>query len=503
LTEVVLNPSSALSCGDGICNGSETHATCPADCPHYTQINTPLSGRFKDSSLVGYWSFDGPSMNSGQALDSSGNNNTGTLYGGVKKVPGINGQALSFDGVDDYVDINDSFPTGNSQRTISFWFKTDSFCIAEENCASGDMFAYDYGGDPGLSFEIVAQNNAVALSFYSHTVITPQYALSAQTWYHVAVVVPSGATLTSNVLAYINGSLQTLSTISGSSQTLNTLSSDISIGARQAGGGSHDLYYNGLIDEVRIYNRALSASEIAEQYAAGAAKMKVNTPITQAGPQSGLVGNWTFNGQDMGTTSARDLSGNNNTGWLINGPKKVPGINGQALSFDGVDDYVALPAFDDMPDHSVSAWIFPRSDGADDAGRITDILYREYWCVNNELSNTVRLYGESWSYDTSGITQTSTVIPLKSWSHVVYTLSDSGDKKIHIYINGQEASYTTQTAGSGGRAGNDFIWAIGQRIGYDQFYFDGLIDEVRVYNRALSADEIQQLYRLRAMKITN
>ena len=84
---------------------------------------TPRQGLFNDSSLVGYWS-----MNEGVGLvayDSSGNNNNGMIVGALW-VDGKFGKALSFDGVDDYVDVLDPAFHAFAVGSISVWFKLNS-----------------------------------------------------------------------------------------------------------------------------------------------------------------------------------------------------------------------------------------------------------------------------------------------------------------------------------------------------------------------------------------
>lgn len=80
--------------------------------------NTPIT-----SGLVGYWPFEETSGTT--TVDLSGSGNNGILVDGVLvNQSGKIGKALKFDGVDDYVLINDStLPLGNSSRTISVWFK--------------------------------------------------------------------------------------------------------------------------------------------------------------------------------------------------------------------------------------------------------------------------------------------------------------------------------------------------------------------------------------------
>src|SRR3989344_4181705 len=115
--------------------------------------------------------------------------------------------------------------------------------------------------------------------------------------------------------------------------------------------------FNGLIDDVRVYNRALTEAEIKQLYKAGSSFHPNAT--NKSTIRDGLVGHWSFDGADMGTTSARDASGNANTGWLINGAKKAIGKIGQGLSFDGSNDNVNvgdINATDGATYLTVSAW---------------------------------------------------------------------------------------------------------------------------------------------------
>jgi len=111
---------------------------------------------------------------------------------------------------------------------------------------------------------------------------------------------------------------------------------------------------------VRVYNRALTPTEIRQLYKAGSS-FHPNT-TNKSTIRDGLVGHWTFDGADMGTTSARDASGNANTGWLINGAKKAIGRIGQALNFDGVNDFV-------------------------DGGNVGNVQTISYWIKSNNQAN--------------------------------------------------------------------------------------------------------------------
>ena len=201
-----------------------------------------------DASLVGYWKF-----NSDSATDYSGQNNQGTVYGAVNTSDGKYGDALSFDGVNDYVDLTGgSFPTGSSERTIEGWFTADNTKIQS---------FFDYGTDAtGQRWSITANSSDIAVAVNGHN--RGKTDLSLTGWHHIATVFPSGATTSNQILIYLDGVSQTLSDLVGSSKTVNTGSTYAYIGKSGSGGGNQ----NGLIDEVRIYHRSLSAEEIRKHY---------------------------------------------------------------------------------------------------------------------------------------------------------------------------------------------------------------------------------------------
>ena len=215
--------------------------------------------------LVGYWSFD---CGTGQTVyDGSGNSNNGT-FGASSAVGsddplwitnGKNAGGAKFDGTNDYVNVGPLTDeiTGANPRTISFWFNTDVFGTDTDRT----LLTYA-NGVSGAGLWVFAENEAISVGFGGHRIITPKTVLSIETWYHVSIVVPSGATQTSDVLVYLDGINQSLSDEVGSAQTLDTTDTGVKIGSDEALAN----YFKGLIDEVRIYNRALSAAEIKALY---------------------------------------------------------------------------------------------------------------------------------------------------------------------------------------------------------------------------------------------
>ena len=197
----------------------------------------------------------------------------------------------------------------------------------------------------------------------------------------------------------------------------------------------------------------------------------------------GLVGYWRLDEGTGGT--ALDQSGSGYNGTFVNGPVRSSGRAGGAVTFDGVNDYIqvgAQPGLVMTTAMTISAWI--RSTGS---GGI--IVNKEGEYELGIVSGTLRwavAHGSPSGWDW---TNTGWIVPANQWVHVAMVY---GNSEIRTYANGAlvhtDPAWSTMTDCI--TAQNDF--RIGGRQAAPQ-YFAGSIDEVRVYNRALSADEIQGL----------
>ena len=437
-----------------------------------SKLNTTLKDALS-SGLVGHWTFDGQDMAGERAYDRSGQNNTGLLTNGPTRAIGKIGQALSFDGADDYVDTADiDFAAGNF--TLSAWFKTS--VLKDQRILS------KYSAVNNQIWLMVLNDGTLEAGVYDGTswrVATDPSSRSNNMWHHVAMDVT-----TSNIIFYVNGA-QVGSDVHDNSFPVNN--STWNIGRNNDG----TEYFNGAIDDVRIYNRALSASEIKRLYNIGAAS-KLNTTLKDA-LSSGLVGHWTFDGQDMAGERAYDRSGQNNTGTLTNGPTRAIGKIGQALNFDGVNDDVSTNNTVDLPgEMSVFAWIKSNTVQTDAFG---DYIVAS----NNEAQFTLAhdtyvgggILEARWNNERISSCEVGT-ITVGKWYHVGFTRTgSSGNWTCRVYINGALAKTGTGIATNPGVAG---IVRIGSRQSGTYFLFDGLIDDVRIYNRALSEQEVKQLY---------
>ncbi len=204
------------------------------------------------SGLVGWWRFDEGSGT--LAGDSSGNGNTGTIFG-CSWVSGKYGDALSFDGLTSYVDGGNNLVFNSNTFSIALWFKTTTVAPSFQSIFTKSGVASDFDlqiEGSTLKFYI-SQSTNLAISYSTPIVIN--------TWYHV--VISDGGTGANNLKMYVNG-VEVASESPTGSRATN--SNNVQIGKSAVWGGR---YFNGVIDEVRFFNRALSAAEIQTDYQNG------------------------------------------------------------------------------------------------------------------------------------------------------------------------------------------------------------------------------------------
>jgi hypothetical protein len=207
--------------------------------------------------------------------------------------------------------------------------------------------------------------------------------------------------------------------------------------------------------------------------------------------QTGLVAHWTFD-EGQGTT-AGDSSGNAVDGTLQNDPQWVAGHLQGALQFDGVDDYVRAPhiPFDNQT-FTIAMWINP-------------VLYRDQIVVfsqtqtsSTNLDMHFRLGGPGGTGPNPGFVRmgfysndldtAAAFIEDNNWYHLTFWYDfENGDRR--IFVNGVQAAQAASTPYLG--ASGDTL--IGSWWGSDQF-FRGIIDDVRVYHRALTPEDVLELY---------
>jgi flagellin-like protein len=216
----------------------------------------------QDPSLVGYWKFDEGSGSI--AYDSSGNGNDGTLLDGnlsnadgntpPRWTNGTFGGALKFDGLDDYVVIPNSSVFNLDTFTIEAWVRVDKYAGNIDILLKGWNILRFFINNQH-KFGVVVQMDGTGGQFYHPTLINEGQ------WYHLAAVVQSG-----KQAVYVNGAESIQGTYTYTS-LLKNAANPLIISAYNS--PTPTSFSNATIDEVRIYNRALSADEIWNHYVHG------------------------------------------------------------------------------------------------------------------------------------------------------------------------------------------------------------------------------------------
>jgi len=431
-----------------------------------SKFNTAPSNPSLDRGLTGWWTFDGVDTSSGTIMDRSGRGNHASMRNmatATAFVIGKKGQAIKLDGVDDYVDTTrplSNFITA-SEHTISIhaYFKGR---VVSDGDRQGII--EDAGGIVGIERDNIAGFAESILTTGCEVSVLRDY------WIHLIQVHRAGL-----ITTYYTNPDGSRSTCSFSQGDFSPLTNNLRIGISSTGSE-----FDGLIDDVRVYNRGISAAEVDQLFDQTNAKMNTSVSKGLAGPGSGLVGWWTFDGPDVAGGTIRDRSGQGNHGSAIGISTSTffsLGKMGQALKFDGANDFIDVPD-NTYSDLSVCAWIKHDSFALDSTivggGGISDffIVY-----VSTGLVAV---------YDGVGYRFAATVMKPGVWYQACMTYIGS-TKELSIYMDGVREYNNVGTA----TYNNGTI----SRIGYNgSYYFQGNMDDVRVYNRALSPDEIRKLY---------
>ena len=202
--------------------------------------------------LVGYWTFN---EKGNTAYDYSGNNNDGTIYGAVL-TNGKSGGALNFDGVDDYVEINPDNSldiTTDKSISVEFWFKLP------DSSEPGNIIVKD------RELAIGMKNGKIWFRDNKGHGLTATIAFANNVWYHFVGVRDKNA---NKVRIYINGTLLKEGMEGTWNPTPTTRIMTVGHGSYPNKDGAKS-FFKGSIDEIRIYNRALTPAEIQQNFEAG------------------------------------------------------------------------------------------------------------------------------------------------------------------------------------------------------------------------------------------
>ncbi len=542
----------------------------------------PAHAQDTTSNLVGHWALD--ETVGTNASDETANGYDGTLFGNPtwQGTGGKIGGAMAFDGTDDRVMLDVATTTNlriNGDLTVAAWVKTSV------SNASGAMVFLQDTSSVNNNYNLYLENGSPTFDHGNGAIgekFTATATVNDDTWHHIAFVANFVDNTTNDGFFYIDGVLDSSVNLTFDIVKFNNNGYKISTdGSTYA--------FDGLMDDIRIYNRALTAADIAVlassltgpvtcnaayeavmwynndesvmqycdgtnwidmgpketggagtctaptgaigevgynntegqiQYCNGANWISMGPKTTTGGaPSAGLVGHWKLD--ESGNTSTAADTGGSNNGTLTGFPADptanwVSGNVGGSLSFDGANDRVIVgdPAggeldFGTTQSFTLSAWI-----NTNNAASLTRPLSKGHWgwtgggygmwVDNGQLSAGTT--GTSQATSTQTLT-TNTVISNGNWYHVA-AVFDQTAKTMELYVDGiaQDLTVGGTTCGTvtgtvldysacgtaTASSAHDFV--IGASHTNNE-HFDGEVDDVRVYNRALSDAEIGSLFK--------
>jgi hypothetical protein len=447
------------------------------------------------------------------AADSVGSTD-GTTYGGMTYSAGKVGQAFDMDGVDNYLTISNALPLGNTAFSFAVWVNmtnptADYPVIIVNNGWDGfAMHSYTGTGHPyGTILTGAGSGNVWQDSL-----------ISANQWYHLVFTREAGGPQR----LYVNGV-----PILSAGVTGNNVIATSYLGSWDGSGN----FFKGNIDEIATWNRSLSASEVQTLYNksnSGQSYCAVAAPSQPPASTAWTVGNqsafnegryattyWNssgfldlkaserlrdpsmvllmhFNNNSAigeNATYAVDESGMGNNGTLNGGVTwNSSGKYGGAYQFDGSDDHIKVPnnAVLNLKNFTMEVWVNYQNNGLFDVilAKRESTGPEEYQLAidaNYAPQGAIRF---DWDNTYTG----TTIIPQNTWTHIAVTFNGTAVK---FYVNG----ILTNTFSANSTTNTTANLYLGTDVHSDRF--KGEIDEVTIYNRSLTADEILDHYQYR------
>jgi hypothetical protein len=457
---------------------SLTTQTLFAQVPSYVPTN----------GLVGYWPFNG------NANDESGNGNNGTVNGATLTTDrfGNSDRAYSFDGVDDFIQVQT--PSLSNAITISFWafdeggypnsYSLNPRYVSSEFCNGGFALVNNVNTPGGIFFTRNRGNTSTEM-FAS---LSPTYQINQYITFTYDGI---------NGKFYLNGNLINTVANSGSiSQSANMF-----FGKSGCVFGQTIDAFKGKLDEIGVWNRALTQQEITNLYNSSlpqTACLPANVPTT------GLVGYWPFCG------NANDESGNGNNG-TVNGATLTTdrfGNSNSAYNFDGNNIITANAII--FSNLTISVWyninnssvLNPTTGhpptGAQLIGQGTQLSPTAYcdYSIGITSWNNINQFAFEKSINSSPLFEmfySNANISYSNWVNLIYTIDSN---IVKVYLNSILID-TFNTPTNFIQSGN--VLSFGARYVQNRTpptcnYFTGKLDDIGIWNRALTQEEITNLY---------
>jgi concanavalin A-like lectin/glucanase superfamily protein/type IX secretion system substrate protein len=439
------------------------------------------------TGLIAYFPF------CGNANDESGNGNNGTVNGAALTTDrfGNANSAYSFNGINEDILVHDatSLRLSNTDYTISIWINEVTIDTAHLSLISKRNPPLQHAG--WILFLDALSNPigkvGLTISSYPDPVATSQTAPSFNTWTHIVEVYSLGSQI---MKTYINGVLD--NTTSAMPTPNAATSNNLYIGSDR---DANEYFFNGKLDDIGMWNRALDSTEVQQLFT-----LTETSPCSSSqlslNLQNGLLAYYPFcgnaidesgnghNGTVSGATLTTDRFGNPNSAYQFNG------INNDIL----VNDATSLRL--NNTDYTISAWI--NVVNIVDTAHLSIIskrnppLQHAGWILFlDALSNPIGKVGLTISSYPDPVATSQTAPYLNTWTHIVevYSLSSQIMK---TYINGVLDNTTSAMPTPNGSTTNNLY--IGSDRDANEYFFNGKIDDIGIWNRALDSLEVLQLY---------
>ena len=419
---------------------------------------------------IAYWRLGELTGTTADNLGSLGSLVDGTYSGSPTSKSGLIGDddtAMNFDGVDDGVLIPDdtSINTGTSyaQKTIELTFSADT--------VSGTQVLYEQGGRTNGLNIYIKEGQLNFGAWTGHTGEWLSYDISENTTYQVALVFDNGS-----LTGYVNG--QSIGMVSTSFSEIAGHNGDIAIGQvsqdtrlsnTEEISETSSNHFDGTIDEVVLYNTALSEKRIEAHYEAAEIPLEIVGGVRSDSLEGGTGDDTIIGGE----------SGSNN-----------------ALSLDGTNDYVAITDNDNLDfgtgSFSVEAWV---NDDPDSVNGYNNVVSKKEGGGTN-VGWTLRINNQDkpvffLADGTNAIyVQSNTAITEGTWYHLAGVI-DRSTNEAKLYVNGELKG--TESIASLGSLDTNIDLRIGQwnNTNSANAFWHGQIDDVRLWNEARSQAEIQ------------
>lgn len=440
----------------------------------FAQINTA-------DGLIAWYSFNG------NANDKSGNGQHGTVSGAALTTDrfGNPNSAYLFDGIDDHIDIgNDTIlERYNADFTISAWIRVHSYnaaqyssIVSNKENVSGSVFNVTGINHPDYTEgQMSLKTSEGMLPARASEILVTRF-----NWHFVAVTFkynPNGCIAT----YYIDNKVAGVTVLQ---PVVNPRNNHTLIGAKQTTGVHKNLFFHGIIDDVRIFNKVLDPASLALQ--------SYCSPLAEYSFEGNANDNSEYG--NHGTVSGAMLTAD-----------RFSNLN-SAYLFDGIDDYIDIgndSSVRRIQDHTFAAWVKPNSFG--------NSYFKTIMSNRNPSGGSLiaftgpdhRLgaghFGLEHGFDAgTALAFTPDTVPLNVWTHIAVTFQNNTNHFI-LYING-EAKMAGQVFLNEGLITPDANTYIGSEPAYPVFGvpregwpFDGIIDDLQIIGCVLDPNEVYAL----------